>query len=202
MIAGGSTLTIAPGVTVHGLTGTIGNYPQVAGVSLINQGTIAADTAGGQLTIELTSLSNPGTLRASGGSLVTIGSLASSGTLGADSGGVLSLNGSLSNTGTITSSGNSTVDLGGTFTLADLGTFHRTGGTVNLTGTLNNPGTLALDDTTGSWQLEGGTIAGGTVTTAGAAELVGTPSGGTLDEVTLAGTLDVGNWRRDRDRTT
>ena len=70
------------------------------------------------------------------------------------------------------------MDLGGTFTLADLGTFHRTGGTVNLTGTLNNPGTLALDDTTGSWQLEGGTIAGGTVTTAGAAELVGTALAG------------------------
>ena len=42
-----------------------------------------------------------------------------------------------SNTGTISAT-NSTVNLGGQFTLGDLGTFNRTGGTVNLTGTLYN----------------------------------------------------------------
>ena len=40
----------------------------------------------------------------------------------------------------------------------------QTGGTVNLTGTLNNTGaTLTLNATTGSWNLAGGTINGGTL---------------------------------------
>ena len=103
------------------------------------------------------------------------------------------LDGSWSNTGTITSTNNSTIELGGTFTLAELGTLDRTGGTVNLTGTLDNTGTtLALDNTTGSWQVLNGTIAGGTVATAGSAELIGAAYGkGTLDGVTVAGTLDM-----------
>ena len=96
------------------------------------------------------------------------------------------------NDGTITAT-NSTVNLGGLFTLADLGAFTRSGGTVNLTGTLTNSTNLALNNTTGSWQLDGGTVAGGTVTTAGTAELVGTGGGGTLAGVTLAGILDMNN---------
>ena len=50
---------------------------------------------------------------------------------------------------------------------ADLGTLNRSGGTVNLTGTLTNTGTLSLDATSGSWVLYGGEIVGGTVATAG-----------------------------------
>ena len=43
---------------------------------------------------------------------------------------------------------------GGVFTQTALGSFTRTGGTVNLTGTLNNAGgTLLLTDATGSWRL-------------------------------------------------
>ncbi len=96
-----------------------------------------------------------------------------------------------SNAGTI-SAVNSTVNLGGQFTLAALGTFNRTAGTVNLVGTLNNTGTtLALNATTGSWNLVGGTLASGTLTDAGSAELVFTSSGGTLDGVTAASDLDL-----------
>ncbi len=70
------------------------------------------------------------------------------------------------------------MNLGGTFALADLGTFNRSGGKVylgyNLSGVLNNAGTtLALDDATGSWVLNGGTIRGGTITTGGSAILFG-----------------------------
>ena len=89
---------------------------------------------------------------------------------------------------------NSSVYLGGTFTLATLGTFNRNGGTVYLTGTLNNPGTLALNNTTGSWDLDSGTIDGGTVTTSGSAvlgtqvQVNGTTAA--LNGVTLAGILD------------
>ena len=47
----------------------------------------------------------------------------------------------------------STVNLGGNFTQAALGTFNRTGGTVNLAGTLT--GGLTLDVGTGSWTVGG-----------------------------------------------
>jgi hypothetical protein len=46
-------------------------------------------------------------------------------------------------------------------------------------------GKLALDDTTGSWRLSGGTIRGGTISGADGAKLVFTSSGGTLVGVTL-----------------
>jgi hypothetical protein len=83
------------------------------------------------------------------------------------------------------------VNLGGTFNTADLGTFSRIGGTVNLTGTLNNAtATLALTATTGSWELLGGTISSGTVTEADGARLLLTNSGGTLSGVTLSNDLD------------
>ena len=81
VIAGGSTLTIAPDITIQGDTGTIGNYPQVADVSLVNQGTIADDTAGGLITIQATSLSNSGTIRATAGGVDIEASWTSSGAL-------------------------------------------------------------------------------------------------------------------------
>ena len=85
-----------------------------------------------------------------------------------------------------------TVNLGGTFTLATLGTFTNTDGTVNLTGTLDNTGTtLTLDGTTGSWNLLGGEILNGTLDETAGASLVMTTSGGTLDGVTVNGGLDV-----------
>jgi hypothetical protein len=96
-----------------------------------------------------------------------------------------------SNHGTITAT-SSTVNLGGDFTLAALGSFARSGGTVNLTGTLDNTGTtLALTAATGSWDLLGGTLKGGTVTEAGGAELAFTTSGGTLAGVTFNNDLDL-----------
>ncbi len=109
-----------------------------------------------------------------------------------DDGGSLGLDGNgWSNAGTITMT-NSTVVLGGTFTLAALGSFARTGGTVDLTGTLNNTGaTLALNSTTGGWEFNGGTIDGGTITTSSSAVLTTSAAGSTLNgPITLAGTLD------------
>src|SRR5207249_1535264 len=102
--------------------------------------------------------------------------------------GTLSFSGGWSNSGTITAA-NSTVNLGGTFTVAGLGSFSRSGGAVNLTGTLANAGaTLALSAATGSWNLLGGTVQGGTVSVTGGAMLVGTGSGGSLNgNVTLKG---------------
>src|SRR6185369_14921408 len=65
-----------------------------------------------------------------------------------------------------------TLSLGGTFTFADLGKIERAGGTVKLTGVLDNTGTtLALNDQTGSWVQESGTIKGGRLTTIGGVTL-------------------------------
>jgi hypothetical protein len=88
---------------------------------------------------------------------------------------------------------NSTVNLAGTFSLNQVGTFNRSGGTVNLTGTLNNTNTtLTLDGPGSSWVLYNGAIRGGTLLATNGASLIANSSG-TLDGVTVNGTLDVGN---------
>ena len=70
--------------------------------------------------------------------------------------------------------------------------FTRTGGTVNLTGTLSNTA-LLLDAATGSWNLLGGTIVGGTVAFADGETLLTTTSGGLFNGVTLNSDMTVGN---------
>lgn len=96
-----------------------------------------------------------------------------------------------SNAGTVAAS-NATVNLGGSFTLSALGSFQHPGSTINLTGTLDDTGTgLALDATTGSWNLAGGTLKNGTYTASGGAALVFTSSGSTLDGVTADSDLDL-----------
>ena len=170
--ASGGTLTIGPGVTVHGGSGSVGynaNWGGFANVSVVNQGTIAADGPG-TLTVNGTNWTSSGALRASGGTLALSGTWSSTGTLG-ESG--------------------ATLNLGGSFTTAglNLASFTRSGGAVNLTGTLNNSGSvLPLSAATGSWSLLGGTVSGGTVSVSGGAALVGTNLGGTLSGgVTLLG---------------
>ena len=75
------------------------------------------------------------------------------------------------------------------FTLAELGTFTNSGGTVYIEGTLDlTGGTLNASSGLGQAALDGGTVEGGTVTPAG---LVFSSSGGTLSGVTYDGTLDL-----------
>ncbi len=162
-----ATLTIGANVTVHGTGGRI----DAGTANFINQGTISADVAGGDIRLSGTAWSSTGTLQA----------------LNGDS---LDLESSWSNAGTIREI-DSTVYLGGSFKTSALGTVRGAGGAVDLIGTLTNDGTLALDATTGSWNLDGGTINGGTVATTGGAKLVGLGGFGTLAGVTLAGTLDL-----------
>ena len=168
-------VTLGPGVTVHGTSGTL----VVTSGTLTNRGTIAAD-GGGTITLNV----------GSGG---TSWSNAAGGTLAAN-GGTLSLNSAWSNAGQIVVN-NSTLNLGGSFTTAGLGSYTRSFGVINLTGILDNTGaTLALNSATGSWNLAGGTITGGTVSTSGNATLIvarsffSTPS--FVNSVTLAGIID------------
>ena len=192
--AGGSqiTLTIAPGITIHGGAGA-GAFDTIRAFSpdkIVNQGTISADVAGQTITVNGINgpvIVNQGTMSATAGTLHLFNlENAAGATLSASGAGTASLDGpSWTNAGTISST-NGTVNLGGTFTLAAVGTFNRSGGTVNLSGTLNNAGgTLALTAATGTWNVpDGGKIVGGTVTASGGAALAITGEAG-LDGVTL-----------------
>ena len=232
------TLTIGPNVTIHGQDGYIADAYGTA--TILNQGTINADTAGG--TISLNGFTNAGTIEATAGTLSVSNLTGNLGTaILSGSGSALSLNGTSyvvdqgltaparttltlggtwtnaagstivatgatlnlgdasnawTNAGTITATNttvtatNTTVNLGGSFTLAALGTFQRTGVTINLTGTLDDTGTtLSLDTTSGSWNLVSGTIENGTISESGGALLIPTRSGGTLNGVTVNGDL-------------
>ncbi len=170
------------------LIGTLDNR----GTTLtLNNSTGSWELAGGTI--------QGGTVAATGGAnlAITAGTLDSV-TLTADvavsGSGFLSLAGSWSNLGRLTLYGGN-LNLGGTFTMAQLGDFHQYGGTVSITGTLDNTGhTLALDGPTGSWQLAGGTIVGGTISTAPGVALVVSPGrsvSSRLQGVTVNGNLQV-----------
>jgi len=124
----------------------------------------------------------------------TLDGVTINGQLDVTAGGILNLSSNWINQGVINAS-NATVNLGGSFTVATLGVFNRTGGVMNVTGTLNNTNTtLMLDAVSGSWTLDGGTIRGGTVTTSNGARLICDFNvNNRLDGVTLNGDLDVGS---------
>ena len=183
-ISSGATLTLGAGLTLHGQSGEITG-------TFINQGTINADLAGrtaGSTADEDLTLIGTGWIN--------------QGTLQVDNGATLNTAGTWSNTGKMNVQAGATLNLGGSFTTAGLGifapapagSFSRTGGTVNVTGTLDNTGsTLALDSRTGGWNVFGGTIIGGTITTSGGNVLTAVNSSNTLSGVTLDGTLDMGS---------
>src|SRR5437773_3958274 len=176
----GTTLTLGPGLTVRrgsnaGSPGSIGynpNYGGNAAVSVVNLGTISADTSGRTIRIAGQSFINAGLAQATNG-------------------GVLVLASPWSNTGTLRLDGG-TLDFASAFRTADLGNVQRNGGTITLSGTLNNTNAqLALNAASGPWIMQGGAIHGGTVSTAEGAKLLFTTAGGTLDAVTVNGDLDL-----------
>ena len=179
----GGVLTIGSGITLHsgGRGGTVGN----ASLSLVHRGTIVADAAGRTLAVTGSTVTNQGTFRALRGGTLHVSQLQNFALVEALENSSLVLAGDWSNHNVLTSNGG-TVSLGGTFTLAGLGNFTRSGGVVRLTGTLDNRGTvLALNETTGSWEVAGGRIDGGTVTTRDPAQLIVTSAHATWDGVFL-----------------
>ena len=174
-IDGGSTLTIGPDIAMRLRNGNA-IIERVGGdaATLINNGLISAENFSQSLVIDTDVFTNLGTLRVVEDSTLTIDSASWSG-----SGGI--------------AVGGGTINLGGEFPTGAVSNLERTGGVVNLTGRLDNTGaTLALDATTGSWTLDGGTILGGTVATFDGVRLV-TASGSTsrLSAVTLNGELEL-----------
>jgi hypothetical protein len=166
----GSSITFAAGVT---LSGGLNVGAGSTGVTWIFQGTVSA---GAGQTLNLSR---------SGDAFINQGAWQS------NSGGTLTVGGIWTNNGTITVLGaTSTLNLGGNFTTSAIGTFNHASGAVNITGSLDNAGaTLALNNTTGTWNLSGGAINGGIITTAGSAVLNAGPNDSTLNGVTLSGTL-------------
>ena len=182
-----AALTIGGGITIHGGGGLVAGYS--ATDSLTNIGTITADTPGPGIVMS-GAVTNTGTLSAGSGDTLTITNLQNE--AGGDvtgNGGAISLKGNWNNAGTINLT-NAALNLNGTFSLATLGNLTAGGSSVvNVTGTLNNTATtLALTSTTGTWNLNGGTINGGTITESGGSVLTidGSPSPAALAGVTVA----------------
>ncbi len=175
--ANGGTMVITPGMTIR--SGTQGGQVGQFG-SLRNEGLISSQTSARTITMNSsTQWVNTET-----------------GVLEAKNGGTLTLNGPWSNAGTLALNGG-TMNLGGSFNSGSIapGRWNRTGGTANITGTMTNTNsTFVLNGQTGTIQLTGGTINGGTIVTADGAALAlpsnssGTFSGG----VTLDTDLTVG----------
>jgi hypothetical protein len=175
LLYAGTTLTIGPGITVEGQTGTIGGaaYPWAspANVTVINQGTISANVSGGLITVNAQPFENQGLAQATNG-------------------GSLTLNGAWNNSGSLIASGGN-INLQGNFALTNVGAVSQTNGQIYVTGTFTNTGALTLNAASGSWVF-GGTILGGSVSTTGGASLIFYGSCA-LNGVTVNGTLDVGN---------
>jgi hypothetical protein len=212
-VGGAGTITIAAGTDVRLAAGCGGNLTiqNSSAATLVNNGTISAEATGRTLTFQNTTFtnnnitqvttgtlnispinwSNPSSITAASGTTLTFGGAGSNaGSITAASGTTVTFgNGAWSNAGTLSVT-SATLNLGGTFSTSgfNFAGFTRTGGTVNLTGTLNNAAnTLTLNAATGSWNLSGGTIDGGTVSQTAGSVLAMTSLGGTLNNVTLTG---------------
>jgi hypothetical protein len=176
---GTSPLTIEPGITIDGGTGTI-IAGDAANPALINLGTISADVSGRTITINGTgSFDNQ-----------------ASATLSALNGGTLTINAAKWTNEGLIHEVSSTINLGGTFTA--LGTLTRTAGTVNLTGVYTVNGPFALDAITGSIRLVGGTLINAVITFDGTSMtptdvLVPTGTTGTLNDCTLDSNMTIPN---------
>ena len=74
-VGDGSTLTIGPGITIHGSSGTIGSDD---GDTVISQGTIEADVSGGFLAVNPANFENEGTIGAANGGGISVKGLTDS----------------------------------------------------------------------------------------------------------------------------
>jgi hypothetical protein len=182
-LSGGSTLNLG-GQFSHSALGTInrsGGLVRLTGV-LNNTGsslTLNSSTgpwllAGGTIQGGSIDLLDGVTLNTDGTATGRLIGSTLNGVLNIQSGGRVSMEGAWVNNGTININAG-TLDLGGTFASSGLGAINRTGGTVNLTGTVQNTGgSLDLTAATGSWNLVGGSIVGGSVNTSGGSRLIST----------------------------
>ncbi len=183
------------------------------GAVIVNQGKISADVNGQWLHVRTgAEFTNQGTIEATNGGVLNVANIqGNAGFLSPIVGSTVLLAGdynlnqpiSLSGAATMTLAGtwinnggitttNSTLNLAGIFLPTALGTISRSGGNINLLGVMDNTSNTLQLDNTGSWNIVGGTLKNGIVTSAnGSSKLQGTTSGGTLEGVTINGDLDV-----------
>ena len=91
-LEGTGTTTFAAGTTVRGQNGNIGGHVSVAGTqTLVNNGTVHADTTGGTISFADSALVNNGLVRASAGTIAVGVALSGTGTLQVDSTGTMNL---------------------------------------------------------------------------------------------------------------
>lgn len=143
----GDTVTLGAEVVIRGGS-TQGTRFHGVYARLVNQGQIIAET--GSIRIATDQFVNQGALAVTSGATLTVDA------------------NEWSTTGTVQISGG-TFELGGRFAsdAIDLAGFQRSGGTIAITGEMDNTGrTFAPPSGLGAIDLDGGTIAGGTVTMA------------------------------------
>ena len=179
-----STLTLGPNVLIHGQQGYVGSDPSftsgaggpVNARSIVNNGTIDADTSGGAISVSAVDWSNPGTLEAQNGATLNV--------LAEALGGTTESGGAFTNSGTVLAAAQSTVNIqvatytnqgsvqgtgGGVVNVNVSGTSNFTGGNVTVTGTVTSP----------SVAISGGDISFVSITPVSIPNL--TLSGGILD---------------------
>ncbi len=89
---GNGTTTLGSGTTVRGHTGSIGGQLNIGGTqTLVNNGLVTADVAGGTITFTESALTNHGTVRAAAGTITVGVPVSGTGTLQVDSTGVMNL---------------------------------------------------------------------------------------------------------------
>src|ERR1017187_1888391 len=174
------TLTIGPGITIHGQRGYVGN----ASLPLINQGTISADVAGATITINGQPFANQGVLQSAGGTL-NLACTMSPGTMGTiqNLGGNVFFSGVLNNVA-------QTFTVGGSNAVFTLNGATIQGGVINSTNgsALAVSGSAFLDDVTINGILDVGSSYSGAVLTV--------TNGLTVNGLIYVGASDSGNYGR------
>ena len=100
---GNGTTTLAAGTTIRGHSGTIGGQVNIGGTqTLVNNGTINAELAGGTIGITESALVNNGLVRAQAGTLNVGVALSGTGTLQVDATGIMNLANGAKTQGTLT----------------------------------------------------------------------------------------------------
>lgn len=201
----GTTLTLGSNLQVSG-----SGYARLAGDHIVNQGTVSI-ASGGLPYLSAAKLDNFGSIAGENGTHLSVeGQFTNTAT------GVVTMNGAggattlqlgtgyttwadpsqhWSNAGIVTVT-HTNLLLGGYFMPSDVGTIQRTGGSLGLDGYLDNSGAtlnIGQGQALAGLTMLGGTIKGGTIQSDNTSSnlFVRDNSGGTLDGVTLNGSLDV-----------
>jgi len=190
-----SSLTLDPKATA---TGDANFYTDgSAGAAFVNQGSITQTNASYSGQIYASTFTNSGSITATAGTLYLgntssgYNSTNSSGgtILSTGSGTTVYIRGNFTNSGTLLAQSSGLLLFDGTNTTGNLGTVQLSGGgRALLNGTLTNANLAA--PTGGTFELDGGTIQGGTVA---AGALSFTNSGGYLDDVSILDNLNLGS---------